>query len=91
MLVLSDHGRAPATCTTGALYDVVAPRKNMSRPAGEWNQVRITAKGDRIRIEINGEEVVDHEGDRRRRGHIGLQVHDERSTVRFRHIRVREL
>ena len=31
--------------STGALYDVVAANKVMSRPAGQWNTVRIEAAG----------------------------------------------
>ena len=41
MQILDDHGRAPAKFTSGSLYDVVAPAKNMSKPAGDWNQVHI--------------------------------------------------
>jgi len=42
---------------TGALYDLVAPRKNAMRPAGEWNHIEITCKDGRIKVVLNGEGV----------------------------------
>src|SRR5262245_34658733 len=42
MQIVDDHGREPRKGSTGALYDVVAASKNMSKPAGEWNKARIT-------------------------------------------------
>jgi hypothetical protein len=92
MQLLSDHGREPAIWSSGGLYDVVAASKNMSRPAGEWNHVRILYEGDRIQIIWNDELVVDfHEATRSRRGYIGLQNHDEKSVVKFRNIYITEL
>jgi hypothetical protein len=41
----------------GAFYDLVAPRVNAQKPAGEWNHMTITAKGPRIDIVLNGEAV----------------------------------
>lgn len=92
MQLISDYGREPAIWSAGGLYDVVAASKNMSRPAGEWNQVRILYEGDRIQIIWNGELVVDFaEATRSRRGYLGLQNHDEKSVVKFRNIRITEL
>ena len=85
-----DHGRPPAKYTSGSLYDVVAPTKNMSKPAGEWNQVKIEAVGKKITAWVNGEKIIDYESDRRAKGYIGLQNHDARSEVRFRNIRLTE-
>ena len=39
----------------------------------------------------NGEKIVEHEGTRRESGYIGLQNHDNRSTVKFRNIRITTL
>jgi hypothetical protein len=92
MQILSDHGREPAIWSSGGLYDVVAASKNMSRPTGEWNQVRILYEGYRVQIIWNGELVVDFpDATRSRRGYIGLQNHDENSVVKFRNIRITEL
>ena len=88
--ILDDHGRAPAKYTTGSLYDVVAPTKNMSKPAGEWNAVRIDCDGRRVQVTMNGEKIVDYQTDRLTRGYLGLQNHDTNAVVRFRNIRITE-
>jgi hypothetical protein len=48
----------------GALYDIVAPSKNMVKPAGAWNHCEITADKNVIRIVLNGEEVVNADLDK---------------------------
>lgn len=88
--ILADHGNPPTKHGTGSLYDVVAPTKNMAKPAGEWNQVKIVTKGRRIQITLNGEPIIDYETDRLTRGYIGLQNHDSRAVVKFRNIRITE-
>jgi hypothetical protein len=87
---------------TGSIYDVVGPSKNVTKPAGEWNQYVITAKGPKITVELNGTKIVDanlddykaehgkkHPGLLREKGHIGLQSHDGR--VEFRNLYVKPL
>ena len=92
MQILADRGRPPSKGSAGGLYDVIAATKNLSRPAGEWNQVRITYQGKQVRIEWNGELVLDYPtADRSTRGYIGLQNHDDRSVVKFRNLRLKEL
>lgn len=44
--------------TAGALYDMIAPSAP-ARPAGEWNQARIVARGNHIEHWLNGQKVVD--------------------------------
>lgn len=91
---------------TGGLYDeagrgwlhtlVDAPYARSAYKAGEWNRLRIVAKGPIVQTWINGIpaatvfDAVDAEG------HIGLQVHGvgDRSnplTVQWRNLRIREL
>ncbi len=41
----------------GALYDLVAPKENAQKPAGEWNHMTITASGPKIAVVLNGSEV----------------------------------
>ena len=92
MQIVDDAGGQARKSGTGSLYDVVAPARNVSKPAGEWNQVRITCKGKRIQVTLNGEDVVDFQtADRSPRGYLGLQNHDARSVVKFRNIRMTEL
>ena len=90
MQILDDHGKEPKKYTTGALYDVVAASKNMSKPPGQWNKARITCTGKRIQINLNGEDIVDYQTDRLTRGYIGLQNHDDHAVVKFRNIRITE-
>jgi len=42
---------------TGAIYDLVAPKKNAMRPVGEWNHLVVTSDDNRLTVELNGEEV----------------------------------
>jgi 3-keto-disaccharide hydrolase len=42
----------------GAIYDLVPPGENLTRPAGEWNHVEIVCRGPRIRVEVNGQRVA---------------------------------
>jgi len=64
--VANSYGKTDLTRggTAGALYDCVAPSKNAVRAPGEWNQARITCKGSRIAVVLNGEAVVDADLDR---------------------------
>ncbi|MCS6858905.1 MAG: DUF1080 domain-containing protein [Abditibacteriales bacterium] len=56
--VLDSHGKEkPSKHDDGAIYDIIAPRKNMSKPAGEWNRVVITCKDNLITVELNGERI----------------------------------
>jgi hypothetical protein len=91
MQIVADQGRQPTKGSAGSLYDVVAAAKNMSRPAGEWNQVKIVAEGRHVQILWNGELTIDHDTDRALKGYVGLQNHDSKSAVKFRNIRITEL
>jgi hypothetical protein len=45
---------------TGSLWDVVPPQKEgVMKPAGEWNDVAIVAKGEHLVARINNHVVVD--------------------------------
>jgi sugar phosphate isomerase/epimerase len=83
---------------TGAAYDAEAPRLDAARPTGEWNHFKITCRGRRITVELNGREVLDWEAEPRGKvrdfaleGYIGLQNHDSVSPVYFKDIFIREL
>ncbi|QEH38302.1 hypothetical protein OJF2_69000 [Aquisphaera giovannonii] len=41
----------------GALYDLVPPKSNAQKPAGEWNHMTITCKGPHVAVVLNGTEV----------------------------------
>jgi sugar phosphate isomerase/epimerase len=84
-------GKPPSKGGPGSLYDLVAPEKNVIRPAGVWNYATITANGNKIRVEMNGEKIIETENKRSGKGYIGLQNHDAKSVVRFKNIRIEEI
>lgn len=54
------NGKVPKT-TAGSLYDVIAPSANKKgKPAGEFNQTKIVAKGNHVEHWLNGEKVVEY-------------------------------
>ncbi len=62
MQVLDDACHSDAAYPShraGALYDLYVPTAPAVRPAGEWNRVRIVARGGRIEHWLNGEQIVE--------------------------------
>jgi hypothetical protein len=51
--------RRGANHQAGALYDMLAPTKDATRPVGEFNHSRLVVKGDHVEHWLNGEKVVD--------------------------------
>ncbi|MFQ6038992.1 MAG: family 16 glycoside hydrolase [Candidatus Aminicenantales bacterium] len=83
---------------TGAVYDAEPPAQEASRPAGEWNHLKIAFIRSHITVELNAVKVVDWEAEPRgkvkdfaREGYMGLQNHDSRSPVYFRNVYVKEV
>ncbi len=86
---------------TGSIYGVVPASRQVNKPTGEWNSMRIVAKGPHISVEVNDVKIVDanlndykdhaaeHPGILRHSGHLGLQSHDGR--VEFRNVWVKPL
>lgn len=84
----------------GSLYTLAAAKKAPLKPVGEWNSERILVHGDKVQVVVNGEVVTDanlselsekfpqHEGVKRRSGHLALCGHGDR--VAFRKIRICE-
>jgi hypothetical protein len=94
----------PGVHDCGAIYDLVAPKLNATKPAGEWNSVKLVCKGPKIDVEMNGKAIVAMNLDEwkepkgkfptayakmPRKGFIGMQDHG--SPVWFRNIRIRPL
>jgi hypothetical protein len=87
----------------GSVYDVVAAKKGAMKPAGEWNQQEVTAKGRQITVKLNGQVITDvnldtvkdpevlkkHPGLARTSGYIGFLGHND--FIEFRHIRIKPL
>ena len=52
-------GLDPRT-SAGSNYALHAPRVDATRPAGEWNQVRIEVRGEEVTHRMNGREIVSY-------------------------------
>jgi hypothetical protein len=58
----------------------------------DWNTYRITCKGNKITIEVNGVVTTDITDDKDSKGVIGIQHHGEKGkTYKFRNLRIKEL
>lgn len=57
--VLEDRGTQPNKNSCGAIYDVVTPMFNMSRPKGEWNSFDITVQDREVTVVMNGWKVIE--------------------------------
>ena len=58
--ILDSYGNnPPSRQDCGGIFDVLAPRKNMVNSAGQWNRMTIAAVGSKIKVVLNGEQVVD--------------------------------
>ncbi len=81
----------------GGIIRTVGASKNMSKKPGEWNRMIITAKGKQIKVELNGEQIVDVDvtgttvDNRPLEGYIALQDHGEPHNIKFRNIKIKEL
>jgi hypothetical protein len=53
-----ENSAAPGLHAFGAIYDLVAPSKQVQRGPGEWNTVELTCRGPEIRVQVNGEETT---------------------------------
>jgi hypothetical protein len=82
----------------------VTPRVNADKPLGEWNRKKVTLRGDRLTVELNGQTVIENAQlpGVPESGPIALQHHgryDEAtgrwvggpSCVQFRNIFIKEL
>ena len=87
---------------TGAIYAVEAPSRRVTRPAGQWQTMRILCVGKKCGVWVNGEQIIDADlaelakthgkkvpGLKRDSGLIGLQNHGDPAS--FRNIRLREV
>ncbi len=88
----------------GSVYGVIPARRGFLKPTGEWNQEEIIAKGNSIKVILNGQVIVDgdikkasengtldhkeHPGLKNTTGHIGFLGHGD--VVRFRNIRIKK-
>ena len=85
----------------GSLYTLAPAKKSGLKPVGEWNHERVSVLGSAVIVDLNGENILranlddlakshpEHEGVKRRSGHIAWLGHGDR--VAFRNIQIAEL
>ncbi|QDU91126.1 hypothetical protein Pla175_45450 [Pirellulimonas nuda] len=87
----------------GSAYGMAAAHRGFLRPQGEWNFQEVTVQGSKIRVELNGNVILDadladaadfmagsaHPGKDRTSGHFGFAGHGD--PVEFRKVEVKRL
>lgn len=85
----------------GSLYTLSPALRGHLAPVGEWNKQRVTVRGPRVTVELNGVCINDanldelnkshpkHKGAMRRKGHICFAGHGD--IIRVRNMRIAEL
>ncbi len=102
--ILAEHGKQPHKHSMGAIYDIVVPMLDATRPVGEWNAFEITCDGPLCKVVLNGRKIIDTDfsklttkrgkfsfpySELPRSGYLCLQDHGD--VVEFRNIRVKKL
>ena len=59
--LLEDYGKGSESHGNGAVYSRIAPAKNASKPAGEWQTFDITLIGRWVTVVLNGETIIDNQ------------------------------
>ena len=80
--------RADQSYRTGGIVHIASPT-SVINAGGQWNTYEITARGERLRVTLNGTEVVDVEDSQFASGPIALQY--GAGVVKFRNVRLRTL
>jgi len=57
-----DKPREPGKHSVGAVYDLQAPSKNAGTDG--WNKLVVTARGSTLKVQLNGEQIIDTDLDR---------------------------
>jgi type 1 glutamine amidotransferase len=58
------HKKDPGRNDCGAIYDCLAPSKNMMKAPGEWNHIDLTCKGASVKLVMNGAQIIDMDLDK---------------------------
>ena len=89
----------------GSVYGIIPAKRGFLKPVGQWNYEEVVAKGNKIKVTLNGTVILDgdikeaakngpmdhkeHPGLFNQKGHIGFLGHG--SVVKFKNIRLKEL
>jgi hypothetical protein len=69
----------------------VTPKKSMDKPMGEWNKTVITLKGDRLTVNLNGEDVIVNAQLPGIPAEGPLVLQDHGNPIQFKNIYIKEL
>ncbi len=58
---LSHYDRLKKETSAGALYDLIAPSRDVVKPLGEYNKVRIISKDGNVQHWLNGEKLLEYD------------------------------
>jgi hypothetical protein len=89
----------------GSVYGIIPAKQGFLKPVGEWNEEEVIAQGNKIKVILNGEVILDgdialatkegtadhkeHPGLLNKTGYIGFLGHG--SPLKFRNLRIKEL
>jgi hypothetical protein len=79
----------PAGYNTGAIVGTAKTARDYAFKANEWNRFQITADGDHLVVELNGETTLDIHDARFSEGHLRLQY--QQFAIAFRNLKIRSL
>jgi 3-keto-disaccharide hydrolase len=79
----------PAGYNTGAIVGTAKTAREYVFKADQWNRYQITADGDHLLVELNGETTLDVHDTRFSEGHLRLQY--QQFPIAFRNIKIRPL
>jgi 3-keto-disaccharide hydrolase len=79
----------PAGYNTGAIVGTAKTTRAYTFKADQWNRYQITANGDHLVVELNGETTLDIHDTRFSEGHLRLQY--QQFPIAFRNIKIRPL
>jgi hypothetical protein len=79
----------PAGYNTGAIVGTAKTAREFAFKPNQWNRYQITADGDHLVVELNGETTVDIHDGRFSEGHLRLQY--QQFPIAFRNIKIRLL
>jgi hypothetical protein len=98
------RGRSRPEQRTGSIYDEIAPTRDAPSPIDQWSTWQITARGSRVTVVIDGEQLLDADlsketkarqqkgpslAERPTRGRIGFQ--NLKGLIAFRKLRIKAL
>src|SRR5437762_793881 len=79
----------PAGYNTGAIVGTAKTAREYAFKANQWNRYQITADGDHLVVELNGETTLDIHDTKFSEGHLRLQY--QQFPIAFRNIKIRPL